>query len=118
MPILTFCFRLWGVATRVSKRTGTDDPEGRKISYTENYKDAHVQNVQNKPNNSKVNKKISSNWKILPLLLDKIALGVFCGLEIYFYFVYIPQMKFSCIYVSKIRITKSEAPSTMHMRTT
>ena len=80
-----------GCCNKDIKRTGTDDPEDRKISYTENYKDAHVQNLQNKPNSEKVNKKIRSNWKILPLLLDKIALVVFCGLEIYFYFVYIPR---------------------------
>ena len=80
-----------GCCNKDIKRTGTDDPEDRKISYTDNYKDAHVQNVQKQPNSPKVNKKIRSNWKILPLLLDKIALGVFCGLEIYFYFVYIPR---------------------------
>ena len=69
------------------------DPENRKISYTGNYQDTYVQNenVQNKPNQEKVNEKLRSNWKILPLLLDKIAFGVFCGLEIYFYFVYIPR---------------------------
>ena len=76
-----------------TEKPGTDDPENRKISYTGNYQDTYIQNenVQNKPNHEQVNKKIRSNWKILPLLLDKIAFCVFCGLEIYFYFVYIPR---------------------------
>ena len=64
------------------------DHEKQNKDFSENFKDNRG---QDKLNQEHVNKKIKNNWKILPLMVDKVAFVVFCSLEIYFYFVYIPR---------------------------
>ena len=71
-----------------TKRSEAKDKKNGEISSIDNNKDTCV---QNKRSHHTMKKTMQNNWKILPLLVDKITFGVFCGLEIYFYFVYIPR---------------------------
>ena len=72
-----------------AKHSEAENNENREISHIENFKDTCAEIKQQRQQT--MDKTMRNNWKILPLLLDKTALCVFCGLEIYFYFVYIPR---------------------------
>ena len=62
-----------------------------RISNDESLGSTKDLNTPNKEYRITGNTSFWKNWKFLPLFLDKVTFCIFCCLEIYFYFSYIPR---------------------------
>ena len=73
------------------KRRKTADVEETESRQGDKIENSKHNRFQKRDISDEKTVKLPDNWKIVPLLVDKISFLVFLGLQVYFYFFCIPH---------------------------